>query len=1751
MHSPAKALLISLLLIAFSAGLACAMSDPDGDIDGDHDIDLADLRRLVDRWLDPICLGPGCEEDLDCRNGVNMADFAVLAERWGIEGKNLVISELMAINRYSNYTTVQGQRAYSDWIEIYNPGPEAVNLSRWYLTDEHDEPSKWPLPGVTIGHNNYLLIFASDIQMEDHPTNYPYFDGAHYHTSFQLDGDGEYLALVDPHLYVVHEYRSFEYKLGRFGYPRQQQDFSYGLYEGNEQYFPNPTPGRANTQGYAQSSGEPHFSRPGGTFVDSFQLTLTTPAPGAVIRYTTNGSVPTASSTRYIAPFTLNNSAEITARVFEPGKAPGPFISQTYLALSNYLESVSSDIPIVVVDTYGSGIGGGSYTKCSAVFIEQQHSEGRVQRVRITNSADFAGRCGIRVRGSSTAGAPKHQFSFETWDERNQDTRVSIFGLPPDSDWILYAPLVYDRALINNPFIYELSNQIGRYAVRTRACELYLNTGGGKVSQSDYWGLYFFMEKIRINEERIDTGTLEPWDSTEPKVSGGYVIAIDRKDPDGNGFWTSRGTGRFVYVDPPEPQVTGTQRTWIRNYLNQFENALYGSNFTDPSLGYAKYIDVGSHIDHSLLNLLPMNVDAFRLSGYMAKYREGKLHAGPIWDFDRAMDSTDGRDNNPQTWHGTGDATRYFDYVWYARLHQNIDFWQRYIDRWYELRANQFSTRNINDVIDSMAYEIAEAAARNYARWSSYPPRFGGFQGEISHLKDWLATRAAWIDSQFVKPPQTIPDSSHVEAGTTVSLTNPNGTGTIYYTLDGSDPRVFGDSAAETAVLVAEDAPKKVLVPTGPVSEDWKGGNEPFTDATWNHGKYISDKTGGVGYDENANYEPYISYDVENLMNGDLNPGANTSCYIRIPFYIKTDHLAKLTSLTLKVRCDDAFIAYLNGRNHEVARTTNAPGRPTWISSSTGTGPQGAGFKNSNISPYISYLNAGNNILAIHALNSSNTSSDFLISAVLEAGLSTNGDNNHPGDISPNAVKYTGRPITLNISTRIKARVLVGSNPYSRWSGLANASFGITPVAENLRITEIMYHPLDSSGLNSACEEFIELKNIGPEILNLNLVRFTNGIDFTFGDLELAHGEYVLVVRNRPAFDARYPGYSGAIAGVYTGRLDNAGERIRLQDAIGQMILDFKYEDGWREITDGDGYSLTIIDPNCAPFTASDEGLVAHWKFDDGSGATTAIDSVGTNNGTLNDNATWTAGQIGGALSLDGSGDYVSLSAIAPLAADSVTAEAWIRVAGLTGVWNPILTQHNPSNHGYYLYVYDDKPAFYLIAGERIALARSPDVINTDEWYHIAGTNDGSHLRIYVDGRLKAGAPSLGLTGVNHNAYIGCDYTSAACYSGLIDDVRIYNRALSEYEFEGVTGPQDRWNRKDSWRPSAYLGGSPGSDDSGIIPNPGAIVINELLAHSPATSGNWIELYNTTDAQIDIAGWYLSDSASVLKKYRIADATKIDAGEYLVFYEDANFGELSTDPGKKVSFALSENGGAVYLSSAEGDVLMSYREVEDFGASATGVSFGRYFKRSTGNYNFVAMSAATPGLPNAYPKVGPIVINEIMYNPESDNQNREYVELRNIGPVDVTLYDSNAGEPWKFTDGISYTFPPYPGVKIPAGGYLLVIKDMTSYLAEYGIPPFGVPILGGYGGKLSNAGEKLELSMPGRVDESGTRCYIRIDRVNYSDGSHPDDCPGGVDLWPTEADGEGASLNRIAPTRYGNDPNNWTAATPSPGSANP
>ncbi len=343
------------------------------------------------------------------------------------------------------------------------------------------------------------------------------------------------------------------------------------------------------------------------------------------------------------------------------------------------------------------------------------------------------------------------------------------------------------------------------------------------------------------------------------------------------------------------------------------------------------------------------------------------------------------------------------------------------------------------------------------------------------------------------------------------------------------------------------------------------------------------------------------------------------------------------------------------------------------------------------------------------------------------------------------------------------------------------------------------------------------------------------------------------------------------------------------------------------------------------------------------------------------------------------------------------------------------------------------------------------------------------------------------------------------------------------------------WNEKQNWRPGTVAGGSPGTYEVGLSPD--SIVINEILAHSH-DGDDWIELHNTTAQPISIAGWFLSDKSSHLALYQISENTEIPAGGYVVFYEGLHFGS---------AFALSENGETLYLTSGSGGQITGYQVEQPFDASERHVSMGRYVN-SAGNMDFVGMNTPTPGAANDYPKVGPIVISEIQYNPMPANTGDEYIELYNISAQSVALESlveteispgvfTNEVMSWSFTNGIDYTFA--PGTSIPAGGYLIIAKNPSAFNAYYTALPAGTQVVGTFANttSLSNGGEKVRLSKPGEQPYGTDRSWIRIDQVNYDD-----EAP-----WPTAPDGQGHSLQRITQTGYGNDPANWTGAIPTPG----
>jgi hypothetical protein len=966
----------------------------------------------------------------------------------GFQFTAFVITEFLTSNSGDTPNVLRDEDLdTSDWIEIYNPDTTIADIGGWYLTDQANNLTKWRFPnGTTVPARGYLVVFASG----KNRTNVT----SRLHTNFQLNNSGEYLGLINPKTNVVSEYFPT--------YPSQSSDISYGRDRNNQSvvgYYSVPTPGAHNTVAGEGFGPEVKFSREGGTFVGSFPLTLSVDEPGVQIRFTivtnaqdvvTATNVPTQSSLLYTGAIAVTHSMQVRARAFptNPAVFPGPPRSELFVQVSGGITNFDSSLPIVVIHTLATvGLSGGYPTPDNSVIVQAYDNTNANGRARLLGKPQLSKRAGINLRGSSTQGFPKGSFAVELWDEFNSDEEASFLGLPKESDWVLYAPNGFDKSLMHNPLLHYWGRAFGRYSSRTRFVELFFKNGVGAITgntnttgaaMGDYWGVYVLEEKVKRDQNRVDIDELLPQQTNAPAITGGYLLKIDRADGNERTFSPNGANAAVVYQDPDGLEMVtparAAQATYILNYLNQFNTTLSGTQLTNGTgtNHYSHYLNIDESIDIHIANVLTLNVDGYRLSGYMYKPRNGKLVLGPLWDCDRGQGTSDQgtsqngdlRAFNPRAWQawdplGASDyGTDFFQGTtapgWLARLFADPEFWQRWIDRYQDLRTTVLATNQIGAVIDGMAAELREAQVREVKRWGGngssdtsprartvnagggvYSHTFNGtYQGEVDFQKRWYFDRIHFMDTNLLNRPRLSVSGGQVASGTMVSLQDVTGkAGTsIYYTLDGSDPRGRLGTTNPAAILY-----------TGPIT------------------------------------------------------------------------------ITNNVRIR--------------ARAVNSNHRNL-------TGISGPGSRN----PVIS----------------------------------------------------------------------------SPWSGDLATTFYVE--VPPLIVTELMYNPpAAASGTNDVDDfEYIELRNIGSNALNLVGFRFTNGIDFTFGLTNgtapvIQPGGYVLVVKNRAAFESRY-GASGSVVGEFGGNLANGGERITLVGPALEPVLDFTYSDEWENLTDGQGFSLVVSD---------------------------------------------------------------------------------------------------------------------------------------------------------------------------------------------------------------------------------------------------------------------------------------------------------------------------------------------------------------------------------------------------------------------------------------------------------------------------------------------------------------------------------------------------------------------------------------------
>ncbi len=1116
------------------------------------------------------------------------------AGAWG----QVRLNEFMASN---DQTLLDLTGQADDWIEIANTSNQAVDLAGYYLTDDPNEPQQWQFPLdqselTVIPRKGYLIVWADNDVVE-----------GELHANFKLSASGEALALVATDGQTL---------LDSLEFPSQQEDVSFGRHPDDESlwvYMDEPTPMQANATGYLGDVDDTEFSVDRGFYDNPITVMITCDTIGASIVYTLDGSDPATSSSAqtYTAPLTINSTTCLRAYATKSGWRPSNVDTQTYLFVDDIIaqthqqalaagypsqwtgytadygmdpeitesgdyrdlmEEALTSLPVISVVTdkdhlFGSQTGIYTHPEEEASDSDKLEWErpASAELFTLDGSLEFQLNCGVRLQGGHSRKpekSPKHAFSLrfrslygpsklncklfgEDWPVDSFDTLHLRAGFC--NNWIHHQANQRERAQhIRDQWMHDamidMGNQDGLQGIYVH---LYLN--------GLYWGVYCLHERPDADHYAAYHG-----------VDADLVDAVN-------------GDPTYVISDPLNSGSVsdGSIEAWL-----ELQNVVARGNWT----AIQEQMDVDSFIDWMILNYYAGITDIKRGTNWRAA--GGGVDRLPwhfySWDAEHVIEELSqsgiGSEDDPSGLFGylmtvEGFQMRFADRLRKHLYHEGALTAENNITRW-EARSD----------------EIQLAMIAESARWGDYRRDVHSYAAGPYNLYTvndyWLPERERILEDYFpyrtnlvrnhmvsrgwypdIDTPEfdidgTAQHGGQLEKGQLLSMRPTNQD--IVYTLEGSDPLIIdGDDGGDlfSAMLIETAAEKHVWVPTSNIGTGWR--QRTFDDSSWIDGTPVNTSaSGGVGYEMGSGYEDGISYDVLNQMFY-----AQTSCYIRIPFTASQSDLDRIDSLNLRVLSDDGFVAFLNGV--EVA-SINAPTSLSWNSNATGS-QEADDWLTFNISDALGELQVGDNVLAVQALNRSTDSSDFLFSTEL-IGQEGGGS----GELSP-AAQWYSQAITLDHSVVVKAR----SREDGDWSALTEAVYGVGPVADSLRITALMYHPSDPNA------EFIKLTNIGSESINLNLVSFTRGVRLTLGDVELASGASTYVVRDQATFEATY-GTSVDVAGEYQGNLDNGGERITLEDAVGTVILDFRYEDDWYPSTDGDGQFLEIRNPHADPDTWSD-----------------------------------------------------------------------------------------------------------------------------------------------------------------------------------------------------------------------------------------------------------------------------------------------------------------------------------------------------------------------------------------------------------------------------------------------------------------------------------------------------------------------------------------------------------------------------------
>jgi hypothetical protein len=452
----------------------------------------------------------------------------------------------------------------------------------------------------------------------------------------------------------------------------------------------------------------------------------------------------------------------------------------------------SSNLPIIIINTSGQNIQDDPKITADMGIIYN----GSSVRNNITDPFNhYNGKIGIEVRGQSSQMFPMKSYSIELRDNSGNSLDKSLFGLPKESDWVLYAPYT-DKTLMRNFIAYTMSLEMGRWAAHCRFVEMVIN--------GDYKGIYIFMEKIKRGSGRVNISKIATTDISGDAVTGGYIFSLDKQ---ATGWFSSYSAPnatnpnkkpQFDYVYPKLENLVQEQKNYIKSYVDSFENSLAGSDFQDKIKGVRKFADIASFIDFFIVNEVSRNIDAYRLSSFFYKDRNSKnskIFAGPVWDYDLAF-------RNANYCNGSDISGWAYEFnsvcpsdgaglvpFWWNKLKTDTLFKSDLRCRWKQLRQTNLSIFHLNYLIDSIVNLTAEARVRHFQRWPvlgqyiwpNPQPIPATYDGEVSSLKSWIDARLQWIDKNIPNTGDCY-DYPTDRSGTIIVSVNPNpvrGNGTI------------------------------------------------------------------------------------------------------------------------------------------------------------------------------------------------------------------------------------------------------------------------------------------------------------------------------------------------------------------------------------------------------------------------------------------------------------------------------------------------------------------------------------------------------------------------------------------------------------------------------------------------------------------------------------------------------------------------------------------------------------------------------------------------------------------------------------------------------------------------------------------------------------------------------------------------------------------------------------------------------------